>query len=193
MNKSLRGKIMIVLGFLLIFIATGIFIFNDYQDINAGKNSDLLLEKYRQEQSLYDTAVYDSTKGNMPIQNFMGYNMVGVITVPSAKVELPVLDEWNYDMLKIAPCRYSGSVEDNNLILLGHNYKEHFYYLKNCVVGDAIMFEDVNGIKYNYKVQEIETLYKTELDKLTQTDYDLTIFTCTASGQSRLVVRCNRI
>ena len=191
MSRKLRGKIFIVLGFLLVFVATGIFMVNDHQDRKAGENAAILLEELKEQQakSYVNT---DSAEGEMPEQTLMGYNLVGTITVPKVGIELPVLNEWSYELLKISPCRYSGSVENDDFIILGHNYKSHFSPLKNCSVGDQVCFTDVNGITHIYAISEIETLYKTELDKLTSSNYDLTLFTCTNSGQSRFVIRCDK-
>ncbi len=192
MNRKARGKIFIALGFLMVFISTAIFMTFDYQEKKAGENAAVLLEelKIQQEKFFLET---ENSAGEMPQQTLRGYNLVGRINFSSVGVELPVLNEWSYELLKISPCRYSGSVEDGNLIILGHNYKSHFAPLKNCSVGDAVYFTDVNGIRHTYTVSETETLYKTELDKLTASDYDLTVFTCTASGQSRLVIRCSKV
>ncbi len=139
-----------------------------------------------------DTAEYVGAAGEMPQKTLGGYALIGEIVIPSVGIDLPVLNDWSYDLLKIAPCRYSGSAEDGNLIILGHNYKSHFTPLKSVKVGDEVRFTDVNGFRHTYVVEEIETLHKTRLDDLTMTDYDLTLFTCTADGQSRFIARCTK-
>ena len=53
-----------------------------------------------------------------------------------------------------------------------------------------MQFMDVNGKLYLYNVTAIEILAKHELDKLTASESDLTLFTCTYGGQNRIVVRC---
>ena len=58
--------------------------------------------------------------------------------------------------------------------------------------GDEVQFLDVNGTLYVYKVTDIETLGKYELEKLTDTESDLTLFTCTYGGNKRIVVRCEK-
>ena len=54
-------------------------------------------------------------------------------------------------------------------------------------------FCDVNGTVYRYEVAATEILQKTELEQLTASEFDLTLFTCTNGGYSRYVVRCVRI
>lgn len=65
--------------------------------------------------------------------------------------------------------------------------------MEDTFVGDKINFTDINGKKYKYKVYEIDILDEDELDKLTSSDYDLTLFTCTTGGTKRHVVKCNEI
>ena len=58
----------------------------------------------------------------------------GVLRIPTLGLELPVLNEWNYDLLQMAPCRYSGDVETDDLILMGHDYQSHFGKLEELQV-----------------------------------------------------------
>ncbi|MDY3928084.1 MAG: sortase, partial [Clostridia bacterium] len=55
-----------------------------------------------------------------------------------------------------------------------------------------VQFLDVNGTLYVYKITDKEILGKYELDRLTDNDSDLTLFTCTYGGKTRGVVRCQK-
>lgn len=48
-----------------------------------------------------------------------------------------------------------------------------------------------DGKTHRYAVSATEVLEKTELERLSATEHDLTIFTCTNGGYSRFVVRCD--
>jgi sortase A len=191
MSRKTRDKILITLGILLILIATAIYASYEYRDRKAGEYSQELLKDFFEDKT--SDIKHDSAKGEMPQATYRGYPVIGIIKVPKANIQLPVLSEWSYDLLNISPCRYSGSIEGRDLIILGHNYNSHFTPLKNCVVGDKVEFFDVNNVTYKYRIDKIEQLYKTELDRLTSSDYDLTIFTCTYGGQSRFVARCTLV
>ncbi len=39
-----------------------------------------------------------------------GQYYLGYISIPAIGIELPVLSEWSYANLKIAPCRYEGKI-----------------------------------------------------------------------------------
>ena len=122
-----------------------------------------------------------------------GYNYLGTITIPRLNLELPVMDEYDYNRLKKAPCRYYGSIYTNDLIICAHSYRTHFGYLDRLKQKDMIVFTDIDGINYFYEVLEIEILKPTEVDKMINNDFDLTLYTCTSDGNNRITVRCNRI
>ena len=122
-----------------------------------------------------------------------GYAYIGYLSIPSLGLELPVMSEWDYTRLKIAPCRYAGSVKTDNLVIAAHNYRRHFGPIKKLAIGDEVYFTDVDGIVFCYEVVEMVTLSPTAVEEMSAGDYDLTLFTCTYGGQSRVTVRCDRM
>ena len=134
----------------------------------------------------------DETDGTMPARIVNGINITGVVSVPSVGIEVPVAADWSYKNLKKSACRYSGTAKNGQLIILAHNYEHHFGNLGNVSKDDEVQFLDVNGKLYTYKINDIEILGKYELDKLTASNSDLTLFTCTYGGQKRIVVRCEK-
>ena len=105
-------------------------------------------------------------------------------------MELPVISEWSSSDLNVAPCRYAGSAYSNNLVIAAHNYRSHFGRLDNLSPGDEVVFTDVDGNVFRYEVIELETLSSYASDEMVSGDWDLTLFTCTLSGQQRITVRC---
>ena len=213
MSKKARGWLCIVLGVIMLGTAACIYMIQEQQDKLAGQNSALLLEKLREEimygygMSVQPTVAPEPEpeqlpvvepeaaeepveEAVMPVMELYGYTLMGILSAPSVEVELPILEKWNYELLQVAPCRYSGSVQNDDLILLGHNFKSHFDSLKNIAVDDPVEFLAADGELYKYTVAEIELLHKYDLDKLERDEYALTFFTCTRGGEHRLVIRC---
>ena len=125
----------------------------------------------------------------MPMETINGIDFIGVLRIPALELELPIISEWNYPNLKSAPCRYSGSAYLNNLIICGHNYTSHFGNLKNLCEGDIATFTDMDGNVFTYKMMERETLNPTDIEGMESGNWDLTLFTCTVGGQSRVTIR----
>lgn len=127
----------------------------------------------------------------MPVIEIDGQEYIGMLSIPAINIELPVMSEWSYPKLKIAPCRYSGSAYQGNLIIAAHNYSTHFGNLKNLSVGDEVIFADASGNLFYFQVAELEILQSTDIEGMQSGDWSLTLFTCTIDGQSRVTVRCD--
>ena len=129
----------------------------------------------------------------MPVTEMDGIGYIGTLRIPALELELPVISEWSYPNLKIAPCRYVGSAYLNTLVIAAHNYQSHFGTLKNLSEGDAVTFTDMDGNLFCYEVTALETLPPTAIAEMTASDYDLTLFTCTLGGANRVTVRCDQV
>ena len=118
---------------------------------------------------------------------------IGILDIPVLALSLPIMENWNYSFLKLSPCRYSGSYLDDSMILAAHNYKRHFGMLRELQSGDSVIFTDVTGAAYAYQVTDVETLAGNATAEMLAGDWDLTLFTCTPGGASRVTVRCKRV
>lgn len=129
----------------------------------------------------------------MPTEEIDGLDYIGKVVFPGYGKEFPVVSEWSYPNLDVAPCRYSGSAYQNDLILFAHNYPGQFDFLKSMVVGDSVSFTDVDGNEFRYQVKSIDTLKPSQTDELESGNWDLTLFTCTSTGTARIVLRCELV
>ena len=196
MNKRVRGLLLVALGLTLILAAVCLHILHERQDMLAGQNAAILSETLIHEIQ-YSPPEASQGEGEdpsgdaMPSRTLAGYDLIGMIRIPSVGMELPVLDRWSDDLLNVAPCRYSGSLKNGNLILLGHNYKSHFRPLWQVNVGDSVEFTDISGTTCRYVVAEVDIISGTEYSRLAS-EYPLTLFTCTGDSRHRVVVRCEQ-
>lgn len=129
----------------------------------------------------------------MPVINIEGNGYIGVLEIPALELSLPVMSEWSYPKLKIAPCRYQGSAYTGSFVIAAHNYRTHFRQLDRLKAGDQIFFTDTKGRRFLYTVDGVEILESTAVEDMLSEEWDLTLFTCTPGGQARVAVRCIRI
>ena len=129
----------------------------------------------------------------MPAKRVEGRRYIGILEIGALRLKLPVLDTFSYRNIKVAPARFFGSVYDDNLILLAHNYQSHFGKLHLLQAGDEVSFTDMDGNRFRYTVAQVEVIGGMERDKLAEGDFDLCLFTCTLGGKNRVVVRCRRV
>lgn len=202
MSRRSRGILLVVLGLFLLLAGTGLYFTYERQDELAGKSSGILLQELEREIKFSPPQESlplpernpaqeqeEDPEPVVPTRTLSGYDLMGILRIPNLGIELPVLSTWSYSLLNVAPCRYSGSVETGDLVILGHNYRSHFYALKQAAVGDTVEFTDAGGVTHRYVVAEVEIIGGSESGKL-PSDYPLTIFTCTSDSRHRIVVRC---
>ena len=204
-RKGKAGNFLITAGSLLLAVALFLVGYNMVDEYRAGKTADHVLEVLRQqisiqeEQETQEDAALEQTElpdyvlnpdMEMPIQEIEGYDYIGMIDIPSLGLSLPVMSEWSYPKLKLAPCRYYGSAYTGCLTIVAHNYRTHFGLLREVPVGIQVFFTDVKGRQFSYEVSTVETIEATAIEDAVSSAWDLTLITCTTGGQARLAVRC---
>ena len=118
---------------------------------------------------------------------------IGYISIPALNMELPIMSNWSYAQLRIAPCRYNGSIRGEDLVLMAHNYKSHFGPISRLELGDEVFFTDMDGKITSYVVVGKDILDPTAVEVMTAGEYDLSLFTCTYGGASRVTVYCDLV
>ena len=127
----------------------------------------------------------------MPTVEVDGNVYVGFLDIPAIERTLPVMDTWSYPNLKIAPNRFVGTPYAHDMIICAHNYDRHFGLIKTLQAGDKVSFTDVYGDRFDYEVSEVTILQPTDVEEMKDPDdWDLTLFTCTIGGATRVTVRC---
>lgn len=199
-----------MIGLLLIAAALFLTIYNFMDDNRASRSAhgvmDQLREMRPEKESEEDDAASQSAAGEvevpdyvlnpkmeMPVKVIDGQEYIAVLKIPAFGLELPVLSQWSYPNLRIAPCRYQGSAYTDDLVIAAHNYTSHFGNLKNLQEGDTVILTDMDDNVFTYKVALRETLMPTAVEEMSSGDWDLTLFTCTLGGSYRVTVRCERV
>ena len=206
-TKQKIGRACMIVGILLILGALVLLGYNQWDANRADKASQDALGKL--EETLTET-MEDKTKDEEPVvqpeldpeqemtvTDIDGWGYIGYLSIPSIGLELPVMSEWSYPGLKIAPGRYAGSVFTDDLVICGHNYARHFSHVKRLAAGTTVQFVDMDGREWDYTVSKVETLQPTQIEEMVGKadgdDWDLTLFTCTTGGSARCAVRCTRV
>lgn len=121
-----------------------------------------------------------------------GYDYIGTMEIPTLGLSLPVMSDWDYEKLDIAPCRQFGSIQTDDLVIAGHNYRRHFKYLYKLEAGGSVYLTNAAGTVIEYVVAKNRTLKATEVDTVQNSEYDLVLYTCTYAGTERVAVFCER-
>ena len=186
--KKIHGYIYIAIGVALIVLAAILVRYNFNENAVAGAASEELLEGVIDQ--MPPSVLPGDFSGPMPVVDVVGRSFVGTVEIPSLGLLLPVQDEWSKTNAKLSICRYMGSAYDNDLIVCGHNYPEHFGNLNQLKTGDSVIVTDMNGRSFYYQVTNIETLGAYDSFEMEEGDWDFIMFTCTVGGANRVTVRC---
>ncbi len=196
------------IGAVCVLAALSLLTYNRIIDCKAGDFSNKLMNEikaYIENSDNYDDSDntdtddinYDDKYGvesdDIPSVGFQGSSFMGYLSIPNLQLNLPVMSNWDYEKLNISPCRYSGSVLTDDLVIAAHNYDSHFGRISSLTTGDEVFFMDVIGKEYKYEVKLLDTLNPVDVDRMTSGEYDLSLFTCDFSGAARITVRCTRL
>lgn len=193
--RNKLGTICMILGTVLILAALSLFLWNRREAEQAGEAAaDIFPQVVEQiaETAAEAPAPPDPFDPTMTEAEIDGYMYIGYLSIPALGLELPVMSEWDYNRLNIAPCRYSGSTKTDDLVIAAHNFAQHFGGLSGLTGGEQVIFVDMDNVVSTYTVAAVEILAPTAVEEMTNGEYDLSLYTCTYGGQSRVTVRCDR-
>ena len=199
------GNLLIFLGAALMISALVLFLFNQQQAQSAQQAASDLMEQLVKELEdveeptiaeeyiglpleYMDPAVFEMTEVEID-----GHAYIGYLSIPTLGLELPVMSEWSYEKLRIAPCRYYGTVMGEDLVVMAHNYRSHFARIYKLREGDLVSFVDMDGVLTEYQVTAYEVLPPDSVEEVIAGNADLTLFTCTYAGSNRVIVYCDEI
>lgn len=202
-----KGNFLIAIGIVFIIAASGLVIYNVLDASRAEEASNQIAHDLMDEirDSIEDNLAafpYGSPDTPMPTIVVDGYEYIGILEMPSLDLTLPVMKDWDYDRLKISPCRFSGSYYADDLVICAHNYAKHFSPVKWIDIGADVYFTNVLGLTIHYVVTNRETVEPTDVATMVENtknsessilEWDMTLFTCNTGGQTRCAVRCSRV
>ena len=195
----------IALGICCLIASVGFIVHNNWEEETAQNSSKNILQDIQEnilvikhEESISEDIERDESEEisidipqEMPATQVDGYDCIGILSIPVLELELPVLTNWSYAKLKIAPCHYFGSYYEKNFVIAAHNYQSHFGGLSDLQPKDLILFTDISGTVHCYEVVLLETLPADATEEMITSGFDLSLYTCTPGGANRVTVRCN--
>ncbi|MCD7739229.1 MAG: sortase [Lachnospiraceae bacterium] len=188
------GLCLMELGTVLMMLALFLFLYNRWEAGQAQEAAEQAVAGLKQAMETAESSSFlkevSSDGEEESVLEMDGYAYIGILSISRFGLELPVMWEWSYAGLKLAPGRYSGKAADGDLVICAHNYERHFGKISTLEAGDEIIFTSVDGRIYQYEVTEVLILEPTDIEELMDGEWDLSLFTCTYGGRTRVVVRC---
>lgn len=119
---------------------------------------------------------------------------IGILSIPELEVELPVMAEWDYALLKLAPCRHMGAARTDDLVIAAHNYQSHFGELHDLKAGAEVRFTEMDGTVNDYILaKEPEKVAADAVETVLGSEHALVLYTCTPGGKARVAAFFDRM
>ena len=203
-RKAKRTWALVLIGIGLLLLAAALVFL--VRNVSAAQRADLAAQTALSELDSMLAEVPEPTPANeeteeetpvperaMRVFSLGETDYIGILTIPTLQLSLPVINDLSYPNLETAPCRYMGNLYEDSLIIGAHNYPHHFGRLSSLAPGDEVQFTDFYRETHRFTVDRIEQLADTAIEDMEAGDWDLTLFTCTRGGFARIAVRCSRV
>lgn len=208
-RKNRLGRFFTGAGLILVASAVLLLMYNLWDSRRAEESQEEILAEYLSENKKASEVPSDPDGEAVDSQDIPDYMLdpdmempeftlsslgdiscIGILEIPALDLQLPVISEWSYPALRLAPCRYTGSAYKGDLVIAAHNYQSHFGRLKTLSTGSEVIFTDAVGNRFVYQVAVIEALTPWSVEDMTSGEWPLSLFTCTLDSQNRVTVRC---
>lgn len=189
-NKKIT-TIAMVLGILLIVSAMITVIFHHVSQNNNKENVQQIVKDIYSLIPDVENAVPEAPADiTMPVMEIDGQDFAGIIEVPAYGKTLPVYAGWNKRKLSKFPCRYTGSIYDNSLIIGAVENPGQFDITKLISGGDEVLFTEMTGLRYPYIITDIYMTKDVSTENLISQKADLTLFIKSDYGSDYMLINC---
>lgn len=180
-----------ILGVLLLILCLVISVTMIYKERQAREETPMIVETINScLPERYSISIEDYAGNEMPALEIDGNDYVCLIEITSFGIELPVARNWKSNDLTKSPCRFWGSIYNNDLIIGGKNQIGQFEFCEKLDIGEKISITDMRGAQFTFVVQKIERSSDVSFDSLSEGEYSLSLFTKDRYDENYIIVRC---
>ncbi|WP_412610005.1 hypothetical protein [Candidatus Pseudoruminococcus sp.] len=167
------NRLLLITGLVLILSLLLLLIFNLQKFNKSDENLSIIAEKIEKLiPKKSEVGVSNSFACEMPSIEIDGCDFIGLIEVPSYGIKLPIYSEFEEYMPKV----YSGSIYNYSLIIEGRYLENQFNFADKIEVREQIIFTDLYGNVFRYKVKRITHSDNINSEKFQSDNQALTIF-----------------
>lgn len=191
--RRLFGRLLIIIGCVIIFLTVAVNVIDYRKGRNAVENFEitkLQMQAQTSEKKEKDTSQTE-------VNNKLTDEVIGVLSIDKIELEEAVKEGAASSVISSALGHLTDTAMpgmQGNCAIAGHRnyvFGRFFNRLDEVEVGDAITIETLENT-YEYKVYEVLTVEPTDMSVLENTEaYDLTLITCTPLfiGSHRLIIK----
>lgn len=129
-----------------------------------------------------------------------GYNIEGIIEIPSIGLKYPIINQTNDEAMKISVTKFwGGNINElGNYTIVGHNNLDGtmFGKVKKLQNGDIIKLTNLYGETLEYKIFDMYVIDPNDVsctEIVEEGTREVTLITCTNGRKNRLVTKAREI
>lgn len=166
------NKYILICSIIILFTSLSIFLYiNIIIDKNINKN-EKVLDIFNNIFTKQNLEVSLENINNLPKLQIEDTDYIGIISIPKDNLLIPVESKCNNYLIDIQlGCIYNYS--NNSFVVLGTNLKNSFSSYKMYDIDDTIMFTNMLGQTFKYKIKNIKRI--NELNDFLQYNEDFII------------------
>ena len=153
-------KIVLICGLIIILISLSIFIFlNIKVNRNINKN-EIVINTFN---NIFKDKILEVHENfDLPKLQIEDTDYIGIINISKYDILIPVESKCNNTFLNIqSSCNY----KDKSFVILGTNLKDSFSSYETFDVDDEIIFTNMLGRKFQYKIKKIKRINSLDLSQ----------------------------
>ena len=185
------GKLLLVLGFLLILSSCALLIASQMHTQEAQEENAQLVQ-------ILDGLLPEAVDGimesrsnrSMPALEIDGEDYVALVEIPALGLRLPVADTWDKKVVTSRPCRFYGSAYDGSLIIGGSDRTGQFAGFTQLPFEAEVTVTDMTGAVFTYMITDIQRPASADAQVLLDSDAHLSLFVRNAYGTDYILLRC---
>ena len=165
--------------------------------VNAVNAIETLQQDLRQGENEED---FEETKKQLLETTIQGYNIEGIIEIPSIELKYPIINKTNDETMKISVTKFWGGTinEEGNYTIVGHNNLDGtmFGKVKKLQKGDTIKLTNLYGETIEYRIFDIYVIDPNDVSCtqiVEEGTKEVTLITCTNGRKNRLVTKARKI
>lgn len=190
MKKAKFQTVLMVVGIALVLGAALWLIFWNRSIDRYQKQSESYVNTLRDIMPHAQDAIPEERRDNtMSVLSVDGIDFVGIIEMPRYGSELAVCADWG-NTARFSR-RFFGSIYDGTLQIGATAQKGQYDFYNNISLGDAVLFTDAEGNRYNLQVTGIYSAKSIDQTTLNRTESTLAIFIEKPHSFEYLIVFCN--
>lgn len=167
------------------------------ETVNAMANVVNIVEELQQDLQSKNA---EEAKQQLLETTIQGYNIEGIIEIPSIGLKYPIIDQTNDETMKISVTKFWGSNinEVGNYTIAGHNNLDGtmFGKVKKLQKGDIIKLTNLYGKTVEYKIFDMYVIDPNDVsctEIVEEGTREVTLITCTNGRKNRLVTKAREI